>query len=171
MWQEFLNLFNGYGLIAMIVMLFGLLLCMVEIIVPGFGVFGILGTIFTLGGMIVRIVLGASWVQIACMVLLEIAVIIVTILLVVLFAKIGILGKTQVVQNKTAVPVNYEMPTREQKKLIGKVGFAETVFKTSGKFKLNDVVYDAVSNGEYIEKGSKVKVVEIKNNTIIVKKM
>lgn len=171
MWQEFLNLFNGYGLIAMIVMLFGLLLCMVEIIVPGFGVFGILGTIFTLGGMVVRIVLGASWVQIVCMVLLEIAVMIVTILLVVLFAKIGILGKTQVVQNKTAVPVNYEMPTREQKKLIGKVGFAETVFKTSGKFKLNDVVYDAVSNGEYIEKGSKVKVIEIKNNTIIVKKM
>lgn len=171
MWQEFLNLFNGYGLIAMIIMLFGLLLCMVEIIVPGFGVFGILGTIFTLGGMVVRIVLGASWVQIACMVLLEIAVMIVTILLVVLFAKIGVLGKTQVVQNKTAVPVNYEMPTREQKKLIGKVGFAETVFKTSGKFKLNDVVYDAVSNGEYIEKGSKVKVIEIKNNTIIVKKM
>ena len=171
MWQEFLNLFNGYGLIAMIIMLFGLLLCMVEIIVPGFGVFGILGTIFTLGGMVVRIVLGASWVQFACMVLLEIAVMIVTILLVVLFAKIGVLGKTQVVQNKTAVPVNYEMPTREQKKLIGKVGFAETVFKTSGKFKLNDVVYDAVSNGEYIEKGSKVKVIEIKNNTIIVKKM
>lgn len=171
MWQEFLNLFNGYGLIAMIIMLFGLLLCMVEIIVPGFGVFGILGTIFTLGGMVVRIVLGASWVQIACMVLLEIAVMIATILLVVLFAKIGVLGKTQVVQNKTAVPVNYEMPTREQKKLIGKVGFAETVFKTSGKFKLNDVVYDAVSNGEYIEKGSKVKVIEIKNNTIIVKKM
>ncbi len=171
MWQEFLNLFNGYGLIAMIIMLFGLLLCMVEIIVPGFGVFGILGTIFTLGGMVVRIVLGASWVQIACMVLLEIAVMIVTILLVVLFAKIGVLGKTQVVQNKTAVPVNYEMPTREQKKLIGKVGFAETVFKTSGKFKLNDVVYDAVSNGEYIEKGSKVKVIEIKNNTIIVKKI
>lgn len=171
MWQEFLNLFNGYGLLAMVMMLFGLFLCMIEIIVPGFGVFGILGTIFTFGGMLVRALLGITLLQFATMLLLALAVAIVSIILVVILAKTGLIGKSKLVQDKTVVPKNYGEPTREQRKLIGKVGFAETVFKTSGKFKYNDKIYDAVSDGEYIEKGSKVKVVEIRNNTIIVKKV
>ena len=54
---------------------------------------------------------------------------------------------------------------------IGKVGFAQTVFKASGKLVIDGAVYDAISEGEYIEKDSKVKVVAIKNNNIIVKKI
>lgn len=171
MWQEFLNLFSGYSLIAMIIMLFGLFLCMIEIIVPGFGVFGILGTIFTFAGMLVKVILGVTVLQFLSMVILALSVAIVSIILVVIFAKLGILGKSNIVQEKTAVPKNYGEPTKEQRKLIGKVGFAETVFKTSGKFRYNDKSYDAVSTGGYIEKDSKVKVVEIKNNTIYVKKV
>ena len=171
MWQEFLNLFNGYGLIAMIIMLFGLFLCMIEVIVPGFGVFGILGVIFTFAGMLARVIIGTNVLQFVTMVLLARIVAIVTIILVVVLSKLGILGKSNIVQEKTAVPKDYEKPTREQRKLLGKVGFAETVFKTSGKFKLNGKIYSAVSDGEYIEAGSKVKVVAIRNNTIIVRKV
>lgn len=171
MWQEFLNLFDGYGLIAMIIMLFGLFLCMIEVIVPGFGVFGILGTIFTFGGMLIKIILGITILQFVSMVLLALAVAIVSVVLVVVLGKTGVIGKSSIVQEKTAIPKDYDSLTREQKKLIGKVGFAVTVFKTSGKFKFNDKIYDAVSSGEYIEKDSKVKVVEIRNNTIFVKKV
>lgn len=171
MWQEFLNLFDGYGLIAMIIMLFGLFLCMIEVIVPGFGVFGILGTIFTFGGMLIKIILGITILQFVSMVLLALAVAIVSVVLVVVLGKTGVIGKSSIVQEKTAIPKDYDSLTKEQKKLIGKVGFAVTVFKTSGKFKFNDKIYDAVSTGEYIEKDSKVKVVEIRNNTIFVKKV
>lgn len=171
MWQEFLNLFNGYGLIAMIIMLFGLLLCMIEVVVPGFGVFGILGTIFTFGGMLFKIILGVNLLQFVTMVLLALVVAIVSVLLVIILGKTGIIGKASIVQDKTTIPKDYDSLTREQKKLIGKVGFAETVFKTSGKIKYDGKIYDAVSTGEYIEKGSKIKVVEIRNNTIYVKKV
>lgn len=171
MWQQFLELFSGYGIIPMIVLLFGLTLCMIELIVPGFGVFGVLGAIFTIGGVIARIIIGATLMQILAMVVLIVAVVVVSILLVVILAKTGILGKISLIQEKTVVPQDYEKPTKEQRKLIGKVGFAETVFKTSGKFVLDGKTYDAMSDGEFIEEGSKVKVVAIKNNKIIVKKV
>jgi len=171
MWQQFIDLFSGYGLIAMIVLIFGLVLCMVELIVPGFGVFGVLGALFTIGGVVARIIIGATLLQILAMIILIVAVVVISILLVVILAKIGLLGKVSIIQDKTVVPTDYEKPTKEQRKLIGKVGFAETVFKTSGKLVLNGKTYDAMSEGEYIEEGSKIKVVAIKNNKIIVKKV
>ncbi len=170
MWQQFVGLFSDYGLIAMIVMLFGLFMCMIEVVIPGFGVFGILGTIFTFGGVVARIIMGTTGLQILSMLILIVAVVVVSLILVTIFAKAGILSKSALVQDKTVVPVDYEKPTKEQRKLIGKVGFAYTVFKPSGKMQLDGKIYDAVSN-EYIEKGEKIKVVEIKNNSIVVKKV
>ena len=155
MWQQFLNLFSDYGFVAMMVMIFGLLMCMIEVIVPGFGVFGILGSFFTIGGLISRIILGVTWVQMLTMLIMIVAIVALSVLLVTLFARIGLLGKVSIVQEKTVVPVDYEKPTKEQLKLVGKTGFAHTVFKPSGKLVLNGTVYDAMSDGEFIEQGEK----------------
>ena len=169
--QQFIDLFLDYGLICMLIMIFGLIMCMIEVIVPGFGVFGLLGTFFTFGGVISRIIIGATWLQILMIFLLIVAFVVIGIILVTLFARIGLLGKISIIQNKTVVPTDYEKPSKEQLKLVGKTGFAHTVFKPSGKLIYNGNIYDAISNGEFIEQGEKIKVVEIKNNTIIVKKI
>ena len=171
MWQQFLELFADYGFVSMMVMIFGLVMCMIEVIVPGFGVFGILGSFFTIGGAISRMILGTNWMQILAMFILVVAIIAVSVLLVTIFARIGLLGKVSIVQEKTVVPTDYEKPSKEQLKLVGKIGFAHTVFKPSGKLVLNGNIYDAISDGEFIEQGEKIKVVEIKNNNIIVKKV
>ena len=171
MWQQFLDLFSDYGMISMLIMLFGLAMCMIEVIIPGFGVFGVLGTFFTFGGIISRIILGVNALQILIMFILVLAVVVLSVLIVTLFARIGILGKISIIQDKTVVPTDYEKPSKEQLKLVGKIGFAHTVFKPSGKLIYNGSVYDAMSNGEFIEQGEKIKIVEIKNNTIIVKKV
>ena len=127
--------------------------------------------LFIIGGGVARIAMGIKLLQLCYLIILIILVVIIAVLLVVIFAKIGLLGKSPLVQDKTVVPTDYEKPTKQQKKLIGKVGFAQTVFKTSGKLVINGVVYDAISQGEYIEKDSKVKVVAIENNNIVVKKI
>lgn len=171
MWSQFIDLFSGYGTIAMMVMIFGLLFCMVEVIIPGFGVFGILGTIFTFGGMVSRIIIGVSGLQILVMFIFVAVVVVFTMVAVSILARLGLLGKISIVQSNTAVPVDYEKSTKEQRKLIGKIGFANTVFNPSGKLILNGEVYDAISDCEYIEKGEKIKVVSIKNNTILVKRV
>lgn len=171
MWQQFVDLFSGYGIIPMIILFVGLFMCMIELIIPGFGVFGVLGGIAVVGGVIARVAIGIKLLQFCWLVVLIVVVIIISILLVGLFAKMGLLGKISLVQSKTVVPHDYEKPTKQQKKLIGKVGFAQTVFKASGKLVIDGTVYDAMSEGEFIEKDSKVKVIAIKNNNIIVKKI
>ena len=171
MWQQFIDLFADYGLISMLIMLFGLIMCMLEVVVPGFGVFGILGALFTIGGFVSRIVIGTTWLQILIMIILIVVVIAISVILVSLLARMGLLGKISIVQEKTVVPTDYEKPTKEQLKLVGKIGFAYTVFKPSGKLIYDGKTYDAMSDGEFIEQGEKIKVVDIKNNTIIVKKV
>ena len=51
---------------------------------------------------------------------------------------------------------------------IGDVGIAMTLLRPSGKAKIRDDTFDVITEGEFIEKGTSVKVLEIKGNRIIV---
>ena len=51
---------------------------------------------------------------------------------------------------------------------IGDVGIAMTFLRPSGKAKIRDDTFDVITEGEFIEKGTSVKVLEIKGNRIIV---
>ena len=174
MWQEIVNgvigLFAGYGYIPMIALFAGLLLLVVELFVPGFGVFGISGSVMVVAGITVRMILNGTMMQLVVMLTFSIAIVIVAFILVLIFAKLGILN-FGIIQGKTAVPSDYGKPTRAQLKLVGKVGFATTAFRPVGSFTYKDKVYEAVSVDEFIEKNSKVKVVEISDNVIKVKKV
>ncbi len=59
----------------------------------------------------------------------------------------------------------------KREKLLNKVGFADTPFNPSGKLVCNGEIYDAISQGKFIEKGSKVKVIEVSENKIVVKQI
>ena len=174
MWQEIVDgivgLFSGMGYLPMIGLLVGLLLLVVELFVPGFGVFGITGGILSVAGITVRMVLGGTMMQLVIMLAFSVAVLIIAFILVLIFAKFGLLN-FGIIQSKTAVPTNYAKPKREYAKLVGKVGFATTAFRPVGSFTYKDKVYEAISTGEYIEKNSKVKVVEVNGDQIKVKKM
>ena len=54
--------------------------------------------------------------------------------------------------------------------LIGKTGTAETFFRPSGYILIDGKKYDAVSEGEFIDKGSNLKVILVEGNKIVVKK-
>lgn len=64
----------------------------------------------------------------------------------------------------------FKRKTKEEK-LVGKVGFADTTFNPSGKLVINGEIYDAISQGKFIEKGSKLKVIAVENNKILVKQI
>ena len=165
MWQEivsgFTSLFDGLGYIPMIALIAGVILLCVELFAPGFGIFGITGSVFAIGGTLMQLVI---------MLTVSVAVLIVAFILVLILAKFGFLN-FGIIQNKTAVPTNYSKPSREHAKLLGKVGFATTAFRPVGSFTYKDKVYEAVSTGEYIAKNSKVKVVEVDGDQIKVKKI
>lgn len=59
----------------------------------------------------------------------------------------------------------------KMEKLVGKVGFADTTFNPMGKITINGEIYEAISQGKFIEKGSKIKIVSVENNKITVKEL
>ncbi len=170
MWNEIVQLFSGLSIIAMILLLVGLVLLMVEIFVPGFGIFGILGAIFSLGGIITKICIGTTLTQILIMLAFSVISILILFVLLTISARVGIVKRSAFVQDKTSVPVNYDK-VKEYSKLVGKVGFAKSDCNPVGKMSFNDKVYEVNSVDNFIEKNSKVKVVEVKGDRIYVKKV
>jgi len=53
--------------------------------------------------------------------------------------------------------------------LVGREGKALTVLRPTGKIEVNDNTLDVVTEGEYIEKGQTVEIIEIRGNRIVVK--
>jgi len=51
---------------------------------------------------------------------------------------------------------------------VGDIGIAMTFLRPSGKVKIKDDIFDVITEGEFMEKGTPVKISEIKGNRIIV---
>jgi len=51
---------------------------------------------------------------------------------------------------------------------VGDIGIAMTFLHPSGKVKIKDEIFDVITDGEFMEKGTPVKISEIKGNRIIV---
>ncbi len=58
--------------------------------------------------------------------------------------------------------------TETQQKWIGTVGIAETVLRPAGKGRFKGVSLDIVSLGDYIEAGTKIRIVEVQGNRYVV---
>jgi membrane-bound serine protease (ClpP class) len=175
MWEQISPLFEGLGIIPIIILIAGIIFCIIEIFVPGFGIFGIIGSAFIVISVVIRIILGITEEQIPSLVfmlMIVVTVIIGCVLIMIFAAKHGLLGRSPFVENRTSISVDYgKKDEKEMLKLIDKVGFAVTDFVPSGRFILNEQTFDAVSQSEFIKKGDKVKIVDFKDNMIFVKKV
>lgn len=169
MWSDIVALFEGYGAIPMIIMLAGIVLCIVEVFVPGFGAFGITGLSLSVCGIVVRMIMGASLTQFLIMILSAISLVVLAILIMLISAKAGAIRRSPLIENKTSISVNYGSDDKKLLKMLGKVTFATTEFKPSGKFDYNGEIFEARTNGEFIAKGSKIQIIEIQADKIIVK--
>ncbi len=56
----------------------------------------------------------------------------------------------------------------EYEKLLGQSGEAQTILRPSGKVMINGKKYDVVTQGEILEAGTPVKVIEVEGNRIVV---
>ena len=58
-----------------------------------------------------------------------------------------------------------------EKTKVGDIGVTMTFLRPSGKVKIKDEVFDGITQGEFMEKGIPVKILEIKGNRIIVSRI
>ncbi len=160
---------NNYNIICMICLAIGLILCAIECFIPGFGIFGITGISFCLFSIVFMLAMGGTWRQF----LFVIAIIIITVTLLILIAvrsaRFGALSKSSLVQSDTSLPVNYSDTSKQMTKLLGKVGYTETVCKPVGKALIEGQTYLVITDGEFIEKEKKIYVSEVDGTSIIIK--
>lgn len=168
--MEFVEIFTGMSWIPALLLSLGLLFLIVEVFIPGFGFFGVTGILLLIAGIIVRIVDGLNIVQSLTLILLVLGVLIIAFLLMVNSARHGLLGRTGLFETKSSIRQDYDKVDKNLSKLVGQSGKAVGVLNLGGKAKIKGKIYDVVSVNSYIEDGAHIKVVEIRDNTIMVRK-
>lgn len=168
--MEFAVIFTEMSWIAGLLLILGLAFTIVEIFVPGFGVFGVLGIGSTIAGVVVRICDGLNLTQSLTLIMIVVGAFALLVMFMVFSAQHGALGRSGLFERKSSLDKNYNEVSKEYRKLKGKSGKAITSLNLAGKAKIKGKVYDVVSLNSFIEKGSHVKVIEIRDNSIVVRK-
>lgn len=146
----------------------GVILLLIEIfLIPGFGITGISGIIlifvsifFTLGGGIKAL----YSIGVVAFILLVLFII-----LLIFFPKIPIWKKLGL-KEKLETEKGYTTYTKIDE-LTGKEGVVITTLRPAGTIEIEGKRYDAISLGEFIEKGEKIKVIKVEGGKIIVEKI
>ena len=168
--MDFLTIFTQMSWISGLLLALGLAFIVVEVFAPGFGFWGISGILLLIAGVIVRIVEGLNLVQTFTLILLIMGGLVALGILMVIGAQYGFLSHTGLFENNSTLSKQYNKTDKSLKKLVHKSGKSITDINMAGKAKIKGKIYDVVSINSFIEKGKHVKVVEIKDNTIFVRK-
>ena len=173
MWESFIEIFTGpFSWITITLMVVGIVLCIIEAAMPGFGVFGILGIICEVGAVVTNAIVAGDPIQVLILFLLVSLITLLIFLVFVRSARFGILGKTPLVEKRTSISENYGAEQeKELNELVGKEGIVTSSCRPIGKVRINQDVYEVRSNSALINKGEVVKVVAIEDMAIIVDKI
>ena len=168
--MEILQIFTQMHWIPALLLVAGVVLMIVEMFIPGFGFFGVTGSLSLVAGVIVRICFGLNLNQSLTLILIVLGFFVIVFMAMIYGAQYGILGKTGLFERRTTLAKDYNKTDRQLRKLVGKNGKTISKLDLGGKAKIKGEIYDVVSKSSYIEPNTNIKVVEIKDNTIIVRK-
>lgn len=170
--KEIVSLFTNMHAVVAVLLCLGIILCLIEAIVPGFGIFGILGVVAEVAGVIAHAIFSGSAIQVVFLLAIIMLALSLLLLLFLYSAKRGILAKSAIVENKTSIPQDYALKTEKQlQKLIGKEGLTVTSCRPVGKIRIQEQTYEATCKGSLIQKGEVIKVVAIEDARIVVDKI
>lgn len=159
-WASIMAGNSGYAAIIMFVV--GIILLIIELMIPGFGIPGVGG----LASIVISIILASRDIQQAVISL--VMAFIISIIFAVIFIKYGqrspyfdklVLSKKQGVKYTS---------TESKEDLLGKEGIVLTALRPAGTIKIEDKRIDAVSDGQFIKKGAKVKIIKIEGRRVVV---
>ncbi len=162
-----------------LVFLIGLILIGLEIfVIPGFGIAGVAGIIFVVGGLTLSLLdninfdfepvnrraAGKALITVVAGVGLGFSLIMYLSSRIGrkgLFRNVALVKTLDIESGYVGVPVEF-------KELIGKIGVASTVLRLSGKISVDGKFYDAVSEDGFIDKGTKIKVIRYETGQLYV---
>ena len=151
--------------IALGLLILGIVFLLIEIFVPGFGVFGI-GGLFAIA---ISAVITVSTMENGVMIVVSGLVILAAVGYIAVEAakKFGVYGK--LVLKDTLEPDNENNDAMHS--LIGAGGIVKTPLKPHGKVDFDGVVTEAYSDGDYIPTGERVEAYKVYANNLYVRKL
>ncbi|WP_243109357.1 NfeD family protein [Anaerophilus nitritogenes] len=155
------------GIMVILLFILGIILLLVEMVVPGFGAPGIGGVLC----MITSIVLASN------SLILGMTSLIIAFLLTMIVAGILIkYGPKNKYLDKIILSTKLEkekgfVSIKEDLSLIGKEGITMTDLRPSGMVQIEQKRIDVVTQGEFIEKNTMIKIIKIEGRRIIVQKI
>ncbi len=152
---------------SLIVFIIGLILLVIEAISPGFGLPGISGIIFIALG----IILAMESIRVAIE-SLSISIILTTIITILLIKR-GYSFKAfdRVVLNTNLNKEGGYVSSEDKDEYLGKEGVAISELRPSGIIEIDGERLDALSEGVFIPRDAKVKVVKVEGSKIIVRRL
>jgi membrane-bound ClpP family serine protease len=175
------NIAGSISWLAVLLFLLGLIFLAIEIFVlPGFGVCGISGVVLILGSLALMTygkwpADGSEWLslsrKLAPFGMSLMGSVVLAILLVRYLPSIPyinrILLKPQVDEDSADVPLD---PAQAKlAALLGAIGVAATPLRPAGKVQFGEEFVDVVAEGSYVVPGTRVQVIEIEGNRVVVK--
>ena len=150
--------------------LLGLVLLIIEVFMPGFGLPGITGIVLEL------VCIGLTYFSHGSMAalgvtLLVLAVITIAISLALRSANKGRLSKSAVILTETESVAEGYIATKDMDVFLGKNGVTTTVLRPTGMAEFDGVKLNVQSDGEYIPKGEKVRVDRVDGARVVVRRV
>jgi len=168
--QELVSLFTEMGVVSAIFLSLGIILCIVEIFVPGVGFWGICGSVCTGIGILFRFIDGMSLYQFFVLVFLIVSLLALCICCLIVLIKTGVMGDVGIFATGTALPKDYS-DNKQMKKVIGKIGKTTTSLSLAGRVKVLGKIYDCISEDDFIDKNKFVKILRVEDNRLVVKRI
>lgn len=162
--------FIAANLPILVCLIVGLALIVLEAFMPGFGLPGIAGIILH----VIAVVL--TWfshgpVAALCMTVALLSIIAIAISVSLHSAAKGRLSKSRIVLNETESSEAGYRASEDMQIFLGKEGVATTVLRPTGMAEFDGVKLNVVSEGEYIQAGTRVQIVRVEGSRILVHAM
>ena len=153
---------------TIVLFVLGIIFCAIEMFVPGFGFFGISGTVMIVAGIVVRMIFGGDLYMLLYMILIALVLFVLSFWV---FSRIitkGRLSKTALFHVDSAVPTGNTEGTRDFAYLVGKTGVAVTPLRPIGRAKIEGEIIDVIARDGFIAENAKLTVLHTEGARVVV---
>ncbi len=160
-------MFGDWGLLTAFLYVTGMVLLMIEALMPGFGVAGISGIVLVLASIVM---ISSSFFQ---AILLLAGTTAIAVILVVALYRMGYgkrFVKSMILNTEQKNEEGY-VSTKGYEKYLGMRGIAATPLRSAGTVIIDGNRIDAVSEAEFIDKDTEVEVIKVEGGRIVVKRI
>lgn len=161
-------LFETIEILSVVFFAAGIVLLIIELFAPGFGIFGVLGII----SLVLCIVIQAKSVTEALILILAIGGIVVVLALIAARSfRRGLLYRSPIVLKNAADREEGYIANEDKSRFAGKTGISLTPLRPSGTASLDGEKTDVVTDGEFIPSGKRIEVARIVGARVIVRQI